>query len=50
MDEQRKIRNPFCCNDLAARKLHVIGSKPCPAQQCVIADAICNAELISQAD
>ena len=29
---------------------HVIGSKPCPAQQCVIADAICNAELISQAD
>ena len=45
MDE-RKYAILFAATILAARKLHEIGSKPCPARECAIADAICNAELI----
>jgi hypothetical protein len=45
MDE-RKYAILFAATILAARKLHEIGSKPCPARECGIADAICNAELI----
>ena len=36
----------FAASILAARKLNEIGSKPCPARECAIADAIANAELI----
>jgi len=31
---------------LAARKLNEIGSRPCSARECAIADAISNAEVI----
>ncbi len=46
MDEQRKYALLFAATILAARKLHEIGSKPCPARECAIADAISNAEQI----
>lgn len=44
--EQRKYAILFAATILAARKLNEIGSKPCPARECAIADAISNAELI----
>ena len=47
MDEPRKYTILFAPTILAAWKLHEIGNKPCPARECVIADAICNAELDS---
>ena len=50
MDEQRKYTILFAPTILAAWKLHEIGNKPCPARECVIADAICNAELDSPDD
>ena len=40
------IRNPFCRKILAARKLNELGTKPCPARECAISDAISNADLI----
>ena len=46
MDEQRKYAILFAATILAARKLNEIGSKPCPARECAISDAISNAELI----
>ena len=46
MDEQRKYAILFAATILAARKLNEIGSKPCPARECAISDAIANAELI----
>jgi hypothetical protein len=46
MDEQRKFAILFAATILAARKLNEIGSKPCPARECAISDAISNAELI----
>ena len=46
MDEQRKYAILFAATTLAARKLNEIGSKPCPARECAIADAISSAELI----
>ena len=46
MDEQRKYALLFAATILAARKLNEIGSKPCPARECAISDAISNAELI----
>lgn len=46
MDEQRKYAILFSATILAARKLNEIGSKPCPARECAISDAISNAELI----
>ena len=45
-DEQRKYAILFAATILAARKLNEIGSKPCPARECAISDAISNAELI----
>ena len=46
MDEQQKYAILFSATILAARKLNAIGSKPCPARECAISDAISNAELI----
>jgi hypothetical protein len=46
MDEQRKYALLFAATILAARKLHEIGDKPCPAREACIADAIRNAEQI----
>jgi len=46
MYEQRKYAILLAASILAARKLNDIGSKPCPARECAIADAISNAELI----
>ena len=46
MDEQRKYAILFAATILAARKLNEIGSKPCPARECAISDAISNVELI----
>jgi hypothetical protein len=46
MDKQRKDAILLATTILAARKLNEIGSKPCPARECAIADAVCNAELI----
>lgn len=46
MDEQRKYALLFAATILAARKLHEIGSKPCPAREFAISDAIVNAEQI----
>jgi hypothetical protein len=46
MDEQRKYAILFAATILAARKLNEIGSKPCPARECTISDAISNADLI----
>jgi hypothetical protein len=46
MDEQRKYAILFAATILAARKLNEIGSRPCPARECAIADAISNAEQI----
>ena len=46
MEEQRKYAILFAAVILAARKLNEIGSKPCPARECAIADAIDEAELI----
>jgi len=46
MDEQRKYAILFAATILAARELNEIGSKPCPAQECAIADAIENAKRI----
>jgi len=40
MDERRKYAILFAAMILAARKLHEIGAKPCPAGECAIADAI----------
>ena len=48
MDEQRKYAILFAATILAARKLHEIGDKPCPARECAIADAIAQAERILQ--
>ena len=44
--KQRKYAILLATTILAARKLNEIGSKPCPARECAIADAVCNAELI----
>jgi len=46
MDEQRKDAILLAATILAARKLNEVGSKPCPARECAISDAISNAELI----
>jgi len=46
MDEQRKYAILLATAILAARKLHEIGAKPCPARECAIADAIENAKRI----
>jgi len=46
MDEQRKYAILFAVTILAARKLHEIGAKPCPARECAIADAVENARRI----
>ena len=46
MEEQRKHAILFAATILAARKRNEIGSKPCPARECAIADAISNAYLI----
>ena len=46
MDEQRKYAILFAVTILAARKLHEIGAKPCPARECAIADAVENAKRI----
>jgi len=46
MDEQRKYAILFAATILAARKLHEIGSRPCPAREAVIADAVSVAEMI----
>ena len=46
MDEQRKYAILFAATILAARKLNEIGSKPCPARECAISDAISKTELI----
>lgn len=44
MDAQRKYVLLFAATILAARKLHEISTKPCPARECAISDAIVNAE------
>ena len=46
MDEQRKYAILFAATILAAQKLNELGSKPCPARECAISDAISSAELI----
>jgi len=46
MDEQRKYAILFAATILAARKLHEIGAKPCPARECAISDAVENAKRI----
>jgi hypothetical protein len=46
MDEQRKYTILFAATILAARELHEIGTKPCPARECAIGDAIENAKRI----
>ena len=46
MEEQRKYEILFAATILAVRKLNEIGSKPCPARECAISDAISNADLI----
>jgi hypothetical protein len=43
---QRKYAILLAATILAARKLNDIGSKPCPARECAISDAISNAEMI----
>ena len=48
MDEQRKYAILFAATILAARKLHEIGDKPCPAREYAISDAITKAEQILQ--
>ena len=48
MDEQRKYAILFAATILAARKLHEVGVKPCPARECAIADAVENAKCILQ--
>ena len=44
--DERKYALLFAATILAARKLNEIGSKPCPARECAMLDAISNAELI----
>ncbi|HKW35859.1 MAG TPA: hypothetical protein VJN92_22830 [Candidatus Acidoferrum sp.] len=46
MTEERKHAILFAATILAARKLNEIGTKPCPARECAISDAISNAELM----
>ena len=46
MDEQRKYAILLAATILAARKLHEVGDKPCPAREFAIADAIEKAEQI----
>ena len=46
MDEQRKYAILFAATILAARKLHEIGDKKCPAREYAISEAISSAELI----
>jgi len=46
MDEQRTYAILFAATILAAKKLHEIGDKPCPARECAISDAITKAEQI----
>ena len=46
MDEQRKYAILLAAAILTARKLDEIRSKPCPARECAISDAISNAEVI----
>jgi hypothetical protein len=46
MDERRKYALLFAATILVARKLHEIGSKPCPAREFAIAEAIEKAEAI----
>ena len=46
MDEQRKYAILLAATILAARKLNEIGSKPCPAREWAISDAISKAEMI----
>lgn len=46
MDQQRKYAILFAGTILAARNLNETGSKPCPARECAISDAIASAELI----
>ena len=48
MDEQRKYL--FAATILAARKLNEIGTKPCPARECAISDAISKRRTDSQED
>jgi len=50
MEEQRKYAILFAATILAARKLHEIGVKPCPARECGISDAIENAKRILEDD
>lgn len=44
MDKQRKYAILFAATILVARKPNEIGSKPCPAREFAIADAIEKAE------
>ena len=46
MNEQRKYAILFAATILAARKLNEIGSKPCPAREYAIIDAIEKEKLI----
>ena len=46
MSEERKYAILLAATILAARKLHEIGNKPCPARECAIAVAITKAEQI----
>jgi len=46
MEEQRKSAILFAATILAAREPNEIGSQPCPARECAIADAIENAKRI----
>jgi len=46
MDEQRKYAILLAATILAARKLNEVGTKPCPARECAISDAISNADFI----
>ena len=46
MNEQRKYAILFAATILAAQKLNEIGSKPCPAREYAIIDAISKAKLI----
>jgi hypothetical protein len=46
MDERRKYALLFAATILVARRLHEIGSKPCPAREFAISEAIEKAEAI----
>jgi len=48
MDVRRKLPILFAATILAARKLHEIGDKPCPARECTIAEAVENTKRILQ--